>query len=244
MKHLIKNSLKYAFGIMPVTAILLMTNFKKSNDYLITSPASKTSTQLKVSKDETVNFLSALPCGFKSVGAFQLPERPTFLTNNSIPVLQYPAGNYPGTTLQIPDAVYSEKSNDQLILQADGNLVLYCTSCSPAKALWASETQGRGGQALFFQTDGELVLHNANGKTIWRSNIRSTCPGSELAYYTLQDDGNLAMLYNETLAVGQNVLPASPQANNDPNSKIVTVYLGGTATTNNQDKSPHSGRIH
>lgn len=50
------------------------------------------------------------------------------------------------------------------VLQGDGNLVLYGADNRP---YWASWTQGRGGNALYMQGDGNLVLYNAPGKAIW-----------------------------------------------------------------------------
>jgi hypothetical protein len=195
-------------------------------------------------------YTGGLPCGFVSKGV-QLPEQPSFTTNNVIPILQYPAGNSPGTTLQIPDALYSERQNDQLILQPDGNLVIYCTTCNPAKAIWSSQTNGKNVRALYFQPDGDLVLRNANGKMVWHSNIHSSCAGSEQAYFTLQDDGNLVMLYNLTIGNGAAASsgaspvssPASPASGNSNDVKVVTEYLGGTGSTNDQDKMSHPGKL-
>jgi hypothetical protein len=118
--------------------------------------------------------------------------------------------------------------HDQLILQPDGNLVIYCTSCTPSRALWNSQTNGKGVTALFFQTNGDLALKDANGKTVWHSKIISTCQGSEQAYFTFQDDGNLVMLYDETVGNG---------------NKQIAALLGSTGSTNNQTKSSHQGKI-
>jgi hypothetical protein len=225
MKSLLNKSAKYVFSILPLAAIIIIVNLKKSPDNFISTHHLSAVANKISATNAPIDVFDGLPCGFKQVG-IEDAHKPTFLTNNTIPVLQYPAGNSPGTTFQISDAIYNDSQSDQLILQADGNLVIYCTSCNPVKALWSTQTNGKGGKALFFQTDGDLVLRNANNKVIWHSNIRSTCSGSELAYYTLQDDGNLAMLYDQTVG-----------------DKQVAIYLGGTATTNNQERSPHPGKI-
>lgn len=220
MKNPLKLAAKHVLSIIPLTAILVIFNINTSrhnNDPA--HPASSTE------KTTTVNAFQGLPCGFKQVG-LEEPHKPSFLPSNSIPVLQYPAGNSPGTTFQIPDAIYNDSQSDQLILQADGNLVIYCTSCNPARALWSTQTNGKGGKFLFFQTDGELVLKNANNKIIWRSNIRSTCDGSDRAYFTLQEDGNLAMLYDQVVG-----------------GKQIAIYLGGSASTNNQAGRAHDAKI-
>ena len=59
-------------------------------------------------------------------------------------------------------------NNEQymLILQGDGNLVLYNKSW---KALWASNTVGTGGIRLIMQGDGNLVIYDKNWKPTWNS---------------------------------------------------------------------------
>jgi len=204
-----KQSAKYLFSIFPLGIIFVLPGAVKT----VHRP------------EKALKITAGLPCGFVAKN-LQDPDKPTFLTNNDIPILLYPAGNYPGTNFQVPDAAYTPSKNDQLILQPDGNLVIYCTSCTPSRALWSSQTNGKGAIALFFQTDGDLVLKDAYGKTVWHSNIKSKCPGSEAVYYTFQDDGNLVMLYDETVG-----------------SKQITAFLGSTGSSNNQTKSPHPGKI-
>lgn len=232
MRKFIQKPAQYLFGVLPLAAVVLLVNFKRQNDDLISKSSFSTTPKNAKPEKETANMLfGQLPCGFKSQ-ALQSPEKPTFVTNDAIPVLQYPAGSYPGTANQISNVLYSEGQNDQLILQPDGNVVIYCVTCNPAKALWSTQTKGKGGQALFFQTNGDLVLKNALGKILWHSNIVSKCTGSDQAYFTLQDDGNLAMLYNETVSK-----PGSTQAT------TVTDYLGGTTSTNDETAIPHPGKI-
>jgi hypothetical protein len=231
MPNLMKKKSKYIFGVFPFIIIILSINLKKLPGDFISKVnlAASSNNMIEIKTDNTL--FNDLPCGFKAQGSPQLPEKPTFITNGGTPVLQYPAGGYPGTTNQIPNLVFSEGQNDQLILQPDGNLVIYCITCNPSRAIWSTQTNGKGGQALFFLSNGDLVLRNANGKMIWHSNIISKCPGGEQAYFTLQDDGNFAMLYNQVI--------------NKPNSNealTVAAYLGGTASTNLQN-SPHPGKI-
>lgn len=54
-----------------------------------------------------------------------------------------------------------------------------------------------GGQYLFFQGDGNLVLaKNADGTgVVWASNIYSSCAGASSAVFYLQPDGNFVMAY-------------------------------------------------
>ena len=53
------------------------------------------------------------------------------------------------------------------IMQGDGNFVLYTASGSP---VWASNTAGNSGATLTLQNDGNLVIHSTSGATLWASN--------------------------------------------------------------------------
>lgn len=54
----------------------------------------------------------------------------------------------------------------RLIMQGDGNLVLYT---STNKALWSTRTAGHPGARLVMQGDGNLVLYSSTNKTLWDS---------------------------------------------------------------------------
>lgn len=84
------------------------------------------------------------------------------------------------------NSVLSENNRALLRLQDDGNLVLYDTG--NGKALWASDTNGKGSSHAVFQHDGNLVLY-AGTKALWASDTYGHV-GAELA---LQDDGNLVV---------------------------------------------------
>lgn len=56
-----------------------------------------------------------------------------------------------------------------LILQTDGNLVLYKTNISPNSAAWATGTHGKMVTHALMQGDGNLVIYN-NSTPIWASN--------------------------------------------------------------------------
>jgi hypothetical protein len=58
------------------------------------------------------------------------------------------------------------KAGNRVIMQGDGNLVLY----SPSRAVWASNTDGKGASALVLQDDGNLVIYKPNGTATWASN--------------------------------------------------------------------------
>lgn len=74
-----------------------------------------------------------------------------------------------------------------LILQGDGNLVLY----SPRRALWSTGTTGRNPGAAILQGDGNFVAYDAQGRAYWATWTQGN-PGTALV---VQDDGNV-VIYN------------------------------------------------
>ncbi|MFG2475709.1 protein kinase [Streptomyces fagopyri] len=80
----------------------------------------------------------------------------------------------------------------QLIMQTDGNLVLYDES---GKARWASRTQGPGNTAVF-QGDGNLVVYSAQAKPLWASNTQ----GADGAALKVLEDGNMVIATDDRIA--------------------------------------------
>jgi hypothetical protein len=72
-----------------------------------------------------------------------------------------------------------------LIMQGDGNLVLY----QGGTALWASNTAGSGADEAIMQGDGNLVLYTSSGTPVWASNTA----GNTGAYLDEQNDGNVVI---------------------------------------------------
>ncbi|HWZ89107.1 MAG TPA: hypothetical protein VNW92_09665 [Polyangiaceae bacterium] len=80
-----------------------------------------------------------------------------------------------------------------LIMQTDGNLVLYegpCNGSACGKPLWASNTVGCGGCAAM-QEDGNLVVYDAVGRAPGHACWASGTPGNAGAALMLQNDGTL-----------------------------------------------------
>lgn len=76
-------------------------------------------------------------------------------------------------------------SASKLIMQTDGNLVLYSQN---NVALWNSETAGNPGARLVLQSDGNMVIYNASNTAIWST-------------YTLHHPDHLAYI-NTSLPTG------------------------------------------
>lgn len=81
--------------------------------------------------------------------------------------------------------ITSNNGKNYLVLQGDGNLVVYASGT----AVWATGTNGKGAVRLRLQGDGNLVLRNAAGSALWSSGTNGT-GGARL---TMQDDGNLVL---------------------------------------------------
>jgi hypothetical protein len=87
----------------------------------------------------------------------------------------------PGERLTSGARLDSSNRRYRLVMQGDGNLVLY----TGASALWSSGTQGERAYAVM-QSDGNLVVY-IDGTAAWSSRTAQF----EGASLTLQDDGNL-----------------------------------------------------
>jgi len=92
----------------------------------------------------------------------------------------------PVESLQANESLGSPNGQLSLILQEDGNLVLYGQN---GQALWASGTDGQDVARATMQDDGNLVLYSSGGDAVWASNTF----GNDGAYLVLQDDGNLVI---------------------------------------------------
>ena len=73
----------------------------------------------------------------------------------------------------------------KLIMQTDGNLVLYDAA---GTAHWASQTQGAGNTAVF-QTDGNFVVYDAQHQSLWASNTQ----GADGATLKVLETGNMVI---------------------------------------------------
>jgi hypothetical protein len=100
--------------------------------------------------------------------------------------------------LNVGDILFSGTRAFQLIMQTDGNLVLYAIDDSALPAditkgtyteiIWASGTNGLGGNVCKMQDDGNFVIYKGS-KAIWNS----ATEGNPGAFLRCQDDGNLVV---------------------------------------------------
>ena len=92
----------------------------------------------------------------------------------------------PGEELKRGDDLISENGQYRLILQRDGNLVLYGPRERP---LWSSDTEGIPVEKCIMQRDGNLVLYLPTGQRVWASYTHGYPP----PFLWLQNDGNLVI---------------------------------------------------
>ncbi len=118
----------------------------------------------------------------------------TINTPNAVPAsnTSSPSTLYANQTLYVNQSLYSSDSTHQLIMQPDGNLVLYNNSNGGHRWIWQSYTYGSGSNNyLVNQPDGNLVEYNASG-WVWQSHTYGSGSSNRLV---VQPDGNM-VLYN------------------------------------------------
>jgi hypothetical protein len=98
-----------------------------------------------------------------------------------------PSGLVPGEFIVSPDR------RTMLVMQGDGNLVLYS---SDGRALWNSHTNGNAGATLALQADGNLVIYR-DSVPLWWTGTQGVGPAP---FLVVQSDGNV-VLYRGTLAI-------------------------------------------
>jgi hypothetical protein len=118
---------------------------------------------------------------------------------------------HPGQQLQSHNGRYT------LVLQTDGNLVLYDHAPSGTTARWATATAGRTVVEAVMQADGNFVLYSKPGynaqDAVWATKSDRNAP----AHLILQDDGNLVVYADRD----NNVLWAAGVAESSPTSSGV-----------------------
>ena len=92
----------------------------------------------------------------------------------------------------------STNGNYVLVMQQDGNLVIYKKETSGWAAIWASQTAGKGTSPykLVMQGgDNHLLIRDAEKTAIWSTKvlIADHSPWKEGGFAVLQDDGNFVV---------------------------------------------------
>jgi hypothetical protein len=146
--------------------------------------------------------------------------------------VSYSGGINEGTTLKPGQAVYSASRNHQLLMQGDGNLVLYNTT--NGAAVWNSRTYGNAGAYAVFQNDGNFVVYSANGAVLWYS---ATYGQSGSQHLSVQDDGNM-VIYQSFVPVFATATGTSSYAISASGS---AVWNGGVVLSSGQSFTSGNG---
>ena len=120
----------------------------------------------------------------------------------------------PNDDLALIGSVTSQDGRSTLVMQGDGNLVLYR---SGGKARWATGTEGQAVSQAIMQGDGNFVMYGPGGAYIWDT-ATAGHPGAVLV---IQDDGNV-VIYDST---------GTPlwATNTDIISRVVASFLPSTS---------------
>jgi hypothetical protein len=128
--------------------------------------------------------------------------------------------------------IESASKKYRLIMQNDGNLVLY----TGTRALWASNTMNSGAIDTIMQSDNNLVSYTARQKPVWASNTMN----SGAVRTVVQDDGNIVMYRSDNKSVwtsntAQTPTPPQSSAGDTFNSftSADKLALNGQASVNN-----------
>jgi hypothetical protein len=95
-----------------------------------------------------------------------------------------------GGTLTAGQTLTSADGHFELAMQSDGNLVLFVINAGASpRAVWSTGTSGDIGDHAVLQSNGNLVLLDANGQTIWSDNKAA----AGCVNLKVQGDGNLVL---------------------------------------------------
>lgn len=99
-----------------------------------------------------------------------------------------------GETLAAGQSLVSPNRRWTLVMQGDGNLVLYEEG---GIARWATYTNGGPDRRAVMQGDGNFVVYNSSDQPLWHT---TTAGFGDTAYLSVQDDGNV-VIYAQGLPV-------------------------------------------
>ena len=96
-----------------------------------------------------------------------------------------------GQSIKQGEFLVSKNGSFKLIMQKDGNLVIYDMY---KKAIWSTHTNHKGGERLLMRNDGILTVYKKNNSHAWSSSKKKRKGGTHIL--KMQDDGNLVDYHN------------------------------------------------
>jgi cell wall-associated NlpC family hydrolase len=103
-----------------------------------------------------------------------------------------------GRTLVANQSLFSKSHEYVLMMQSDGNLVMYGQT-----ATWTTHTSGNPGAWVAMQTDGNLVEYSAAGRALWDTQTN----GKGGATLQITDSNNLAVTSPQSVIYWQSAPP-------------------------------------
>ncbi|MEV4027469.1 S8 family serine peptidase [Actinosynnema sp. NPDC050801] len=91
-----------------------------------------------------------------------------------------------GESLAAGQSKVSQDGRFTLVMQGDGNLVLYTAA---GQALWHTNTHGTAATHVVLQHDGNLVIYTAAGQPLWHTSTHGTAADR----LVVQNDSNLVL---------------------------------------------------
>ncbi len=135
-----------------------------------------------------------------------------------------------GSVVDYSPYLQSENGKIRLVMQQDGNLVLYRTE--DMVAIWATNTNGSGAQSAHFLFDGNFVLYNQMHDVKWATNTS----GHSNAVLILQNDGNMVMYDGDAPIWSTNTVGCQRHINGQTNTTTTTVTTT-TVVENNRNQN-------
>ncbi len=108
-----------------------------------------------------------------------------------------PSNSLPAGSRINPGGMFTSNNGlARLVMQYDGNLVLYDGNWNP---IWHASTHGHPGAFAVFQTDGNLVVYSWNGVPLYNifdisrspHALRIPHPGGYAGFLSIEDSGNM-----------------------------------------------------
>lgn len=168
------------------------------NDALWSSPASGTAAYATMQREGNLVIYSAANKPLWSTNTAGNPGAYLAVHNDGNLVVYSAAGQalwsrhgYVGSlpsghTLKAGQGVQSRDGEYRLIMQKEGNLVLYNRANKPS---WTTPTADQPGSRAVMQKEGNLVIYNAANKAVWTTKTA----GNHGAYLAVQNAGNIVI---------------------------------------------------
>lgn len=171
---------------------------------------------LQVGDDGNLLLLSASGGILWQTGTSQTPTPPTPPPTPPTPQ---------GTVWRVGDSLTSGNGNYRMVMQGDGNLVLYAGS----RPLWHTHTSGNPGAYAVLQGDGNLVIYSASSQPLRFTGTQ----GNPNATLVLDDDGNLVLRSASGGILWQTATSQTPAPPTPPTSQGTVWRAGDSLTSGN-----------